>query len=288
MKHLAIDTLRAFALVAESGGFTQTAVRLGRTQPAISQQIKKLEQQIGQLLFVREGGRAELTPAGAELLSYGRQILSLNDRAIAHFEAPAVSGRLRFGIPSEFAVSLLPKIINRFAKAYPDVLLEVFSDLSRNLVAQARRSDYDLILALQDRPEPASADHITTDQLVWVCGPRSQQVPGDTIALIAAPEGCIYRQRALRCLSSANKRWRIVYTNPDLTGIQAAIEADMGVTVLARSAVPDNLVVIDNSELLPPLGSIGISLKRSSAAPSQAEQLLAEFVKSGLLRGREY
>lgn len=288
MKHLAIDTLRAFALVAESGGFTQTAVRLGRTQPAISQQIKKLEQQLGQRLFMREGGRAQLTPAGDELLAYARQILSLNDKAIAHFEAPAVSGRLRFGIPSEFAVSLLPKIINRFAKAYPNVLLEVFSDLSRNLVAQVHRSDYDLILALQDSPEPASADHITTDQLVWVGGPRSQSTPEETIALIAAPEGCIYRQRALRCLSKANKRWRIVYTNPDLTGIQAAIEADMGVTVLARSAVPANLLVIENAQWLPPLGSIGISLKRSRATSSQAEQLLAEFVKSGLLRGREY
>jgi DNA-binding transcriptional LysR family regulator len=261
---------------------------LGRTQPAISQQIKKLEQQLGQRLLSREGGRAQLTPAGDELLAYARQILSLNDSAIAHFEAPAVSGRLRFGIPSEFAVSLLPKIINRFAKAYPDVLLEVFSDLSRNLVAQAQRSDYDLILALQDRPEPASADHITTDQLVWVSGPRSQRLSQETIALIAAPEGCIYRQRALRCLSNANKRWRIVYTNPDLTGIQAAIEADMGVTVLARSAVPDHLVVIENSKWLPPLGAIGISLKRTSAAPSQAEQLLAQFVKAGLLRAIEY
>lgn len=287
MKNLQIDTLRSFASIAETGGFTQTAERLGRTQPAISQQIKKLELVIGQKLFKREGAKIVLTLAGNELLSYAQQILTLNDQAIGHFDYPGISGRLRFGIPSEFAVSLLPKIVNRFAKAYPNVLLEVFSDLSRNLVAQGQQNKYDLILALQDRPEPATHDHITTDQLVWVTGPRSL-ANYDNIPLIAAPEGCIYRQRALRVLNQANKKWRIVYTNPDLTGIQAAIEEGMGVTVLARSTVPKTLSIVETSAQLPFLGDIGISLKQMNKKAGKAEIVLADYVKSGLLEGGRF
>ncbi|MFT5692320.1 MAG: DNA-binding transcriptional LysR family regulator [Oceanicoccus sp.] len=269
-------------MVAETGGFTQTAERLGRTQPAISQQIKKLEELIGQPLFRREGQRAELTSAGRDLLIYARQILTLNDQVVGHFDNPGVSGRLRFGIPSEFAVSLLPKIVSRFASAYPNVLLEVFSDLSRNLVAEGQQNKYDLILALQDRPTPTNPEHIKTDELVWVTSARSLPLSEEKIPLIAAPDGCIYRQRALRKLGQNKKSWRIVYTNPDLTGIKAAIEEGMGVTVLARSTVPENLSIIESSLHLPKLGFIGISLKQINKAPGSAEKVLAEYVKAGL------
>lgn len=270
-------------MVAETGGFTQTAERLGRTQPAISQQIKKLEELIGQALFRREGQRAELTSAGRDLLTYARQILSLNDQVIGHFDNPGVSGRLRFGIPSEFAVSLLPKIVSRFASAYPNVLLEVFSDLSRNLVAEGQQNKYDLILALQDRPAPKNPEHIKTDELVWVTSGRPLRLSEDKIPLIAAPEGCIYRRRALRKLGQNKKPWRIVYTNPDLTGIKAAIEEGMGITVLARSTVPENLSIIESSRHLPKLGFIGISLKQISKTSGSAEKVLAEYVKAGLV-----
>jgi len=275
-------------LVAETGGFTQTAERLGRTQPAISQQIKKLEELIGQQLLRREGPRAELTPAGRDLLSYARQILTLNDQVVGLFENPGVSGRLRFGIPSEFAVSLLPKIVSRFAKAYPNVLLEVFSDLSRNLVAEGQQKKYDLILALQDRPTPTNPEHIKTDELVWVTSGGVRALSEEKIPLIAAPDGCIYRQRALRVLGQAKRPWRIVYTNPDLTGIKAAIEEGMGITVLARSTVPENLSIIESSPHLPKLGSIGISLKQINKTTGNAEQVLAEYVKIGLTKENRF
>lgn len=284
MKNLPIDTLRSFSIIAETGGFTQTAEQVGRSQPAISQQIKKLEEILGQSLLHRDGPRIELTSAGNELLGYCRQILSLNDQVIGHFDNSAVSGRVRFGIPSEFAVSLLPKIVSRFAQAYPNVTLEVFSDLSRNLVAGGQRNEYDLILALQDRPAASNPDHIKTDELVWVSSNGTQNLleKNQSVPLIAAPDGCIYRQRAIRKLSSSKKPWHIVYTNADLSGIQAAIAEGMGITVLARSTVPDNLSIIESPKNLPALGSMGISLKQMNKSSGNAVKVLADFVKAGL------
>lgn len=287
MKNLPIDMLRSFVTVIEEGGFTAAAEQLGRTQPAISQQIKKLEVLLDRPLLNRDGPGPALTPGGEALLNYARQILAVNDEAVGFFANPPVSGRIRFGIPSEFAITLLPKIVSRFAKAYPDVTLEVTCDLSRNLVSEGQRHRYDLILALHDDVSAAQLktieNFVRTDQLVWVTSAGSRAHLQDTLPLVAAPAGCIYRQRALGCLGEARRSCRIVYTIPDLTGIQAAIEEGIGITVLARSTVPAGMVVLEPSPQLPDLGNIGISLKRFEPNENPAVQVLADFIKAGLV-----
>ena len=119
MKNLPTELLRAFVTVTELQGFTQAGELLGRSQPAISLQIKRLEKLVGRTLFTRAGQQLELTQPGRQLYRYAKQILALNDEAIAQFSETAVSGKIHFGIPSEFATTLLPKILGRFAQAYP-------------------------------------------------------------------------------------------------------------------------------------------------------------------------
>ena len=284
--------LRAFVTVVDEGGFTAAADRLSRTQPAISQQVKKLELLIDRPLFNRDNPKLTLTTNGESMLKYARQILSINDEAVGFFANPPVSGRIRFGIPSEFAITLLPKIISRFAKAYPDVTLEVTCDLSRNLLSDDQRKTYDLILALHDdvsgAKHKAIKNFVRTDQLVWVTSAASRAHLQETLPLVAAPGGCIYRARALRCLGEAKRSCRIVYTIPDLTGIQAAIEEGLGITVLARSTVPAGMMILEPSTQpaeirLPELGTIGISLKLIEQSKNAAVQVLADFIKAGLL-----
>lgn len=287
MKNLPTDLLRAFVAVIEEGGFTAAAERLGRTQPAVSQQIRKLETLLDRPLLNRDSPKPELTIAGETLINFARQILALNDEAVNTFAHPPVSGRIRFGIPSEFAITLLPKIVSRFARAYPDVTLEVTCDLSRNLVAEAQQHRYDLVLVLHDNISAAKSRRIEHfvrhDQLVWVSGSGSRAHSQETLPLVAAPSGCIYRARALKRLGEAKRRCRIVYTIPDLTGIQAAIEEGIGVTVLARSTVPAGMVILDRGAGLPDLGSIGIGLKTFDSANPAAVTVLAEFIKAGLV-----
>ncbi|WP_299768265.1 LysR substrate-binding domain-containing protein [uncultured Pseudoteredinibacter sp.] len=282
MKNLPIEVLRAFVTIVELGSFTQAGDLLGRSQPAISLQIKRLEELLNQKLISRNGQNIELTKTGEQLFYYAKRILALNDEAVASFNATSVSGQLKLGIPSEFATTLLPRILSRFANTYPNVNLEVISDLSRNLMNASAQKQYDLVLVLHDDPDKAGTELIKEDELVWVSSHSHDCHMRSVLPLIVAPEGCIYRNRANTMLAEAGLPWKISYTNPSLSGIQAAIEEGLGVTVLAKSSVPEGLKVINNSTRLPKLGKIGISLVKQPSEQSEAAQRLSEYITASL------
>lgn len=283
MKNLPMDLLRAFVSVAQLNSFTKAGELLGRSQPAISLQIQRLEELADESLLARNGKNLELTEAGESLYDYANQILTLNDLAISQLTKSSITGKIRLGIPSEFATVLLPKIVSRFAKAYPNVTLEVNCELSKHLLSKEGKASHDLILALEDKPSTTGSDLVKTDELVWVASADHNAQKVSTVPLIAAAEGCIYRHRAIHVLDRSQQPWQIVYTNPDLTGIQYAIQEGLGVTVLAKSTVPENLKILTPSARFPDLGKVGISLICSSRnKKNKAVSLLIEFLKTSL------
>ena len=283
MKNLPMDLLRAFVSVAQLNSFTKAGEILGRSQPAVSLQIQRLEELIDEPLLTRNGKSLDLTDAGEGLYDYANQILALNDLAISQITKSTISGRIRLGIPSEFATALLPKIVSRFAKAYPSVTLEVNCELSKKLLSTEGKANHELILALEDNPSKTASDLLKTDDLVWVASRDHNTQKVSIVPLIAAAEGCIYRHRAIKILDHHQQPWQIVYTIPDLTGIQHAIEEGLGVTVLARSTVPENLKILSPSARFPDLGEVGISLICSTKnRKNKAVELLIEFFRTSL------
>lgn len=282
MRNIPMDALRSFITVADLGSVTLAADRLGRSQPATSLQIKRLEDLLATPLFLRMNKQLKLTEQGKTLYSYAQDIIKLNDTALELFHKPALQGNIRVGIPSEFATTLLPKVVGRFAQAYPNVALEIFSDLSANLVSVDQREHYDLILALHNKLSTNRSGHIKSDELVWVGSHKHRVEQQTALPLVVAQEGCIYRKRALHALEKIGQPWRIVHTNPDLSGIQAAIEEGLGVTVLARSTVPEGLRILHHSAQLPVLGNVDISLIYNCKTSSEATLRLVEYVRSSL------
>ena len=283
MKNLPMDLLRSFVSVAQLNSITKAGELLGRSQPAITLQMQRLEELVDETLLVRNGKNMDLSEAGDRFYEHANQILSLNDLAVTEFSKSAVTGKIRLGIPSEFATVLLPKIVSRFAKAYPNVTLEVNCELSKNLLTKTGKANHDLILALQDDPNEKDSALVKTDPLVWVAGSDMTSQKVSVVPLIVASQGCIYRNRAIRMLDKSKQPWQIVYTNPDLTGIQYAIQEGLGVTVLAKSTVPDNLKILRPSPRFPELGDVGISLLFTGRhRKNEALQLLAEYLKTGL------
>ena len=279
--NLPIDLLRSFVAVKEYGGVSRAADALARTQPAVSLQIKRLEALLEQRLFHRSRQKFELTDAGEVLLDYAQKILSLNDEVMVHFSAQKIQGRVRLGLPSEFAATLMPRIIGRFSRQYPDVSVEVGSELSVVLQKQFRNKRYDLVLTLQEKPYRKSSNLVKHDDLVWVGKQSSIDFSSGIVPLIVAPQGCMYRGRALKVLKQAKVKNKIVYTIPDLSGIEAAIQEGLGVTVLARNTVPDSLSVIDKTDL-PELGEIGISLLLDDKSANTAVRHLSAYLQSNL------
>ena len=283
MKNLPMDLLRAFVSVSQLRSFTKAGELIGRSQPAVTLKIKRLEELVDQKLFLRGRKSLELSDSGIALYNYAKQILTLNDLAISQISKSTVHGKIRLGIPSEFATVLLPKIISRFAKAYPNVALEVNCELSKYLLTRAGRESHDLILVLADQDTDLDGDLVKTDELVWVSSKKFNRTKKDAIPLIVASEGCIYRHTAMTGLSNASLSWKIVYTNPDLTGIQYAIQEGLGVTVLSRSIVPENLHILSASAGLPSLDRVSINIIcNEQRSNDEAIELLKEFLTASL------
>ncbi len=120
------DLLRAFVLIAEGNSFTQAASVVGRTQSAISMQVRRLEENLGQRVLSRgRGGGIELTPHGRFLLTRARQILALSDEVMATFRTPRITGTVRLGCPDDYALAYIPPILQRFAATHPAVQVDV-------------------------------------------------------------------------------------------------------------------------------------------------------------------
>ncbi|WP_340679025.1 LysR family transcriptional regulator [Paraglaciecola sp.] len=280
MKQLSLDNLRTFVTVIDLGGYAKAGEKLGRSQPAISLQLKKLEQQLATSLFDKVGQRHQVNHEGLKLYKTAQQMLSLNDELFRQFQPVSLKGRLRLGIPSEFATTLLPSIIGEFSYLYPNVSLEVTSALSKSLLSADNAQGFDLVMALIDPEQPTEGQLILNDELVWV-GDKNRALSQESLALVLAPDGCVYRSRVISKLKMQTLKWRISYTNADLSGITAAIKQGLGISALARSSVPEQLDIIEHP-YLPKLGSIKICLFLKASQHPQASAKLAEFIQSRL------
>jgi DNA-binding transcriptional LysR family regulator len=274
VKQLSLDNLRTLVSVIELDGYAKAGERLGRSQPAISLQIKKLEEQLGK--------RQRVNQDGTLLYQYAKQLLAINDDVFRQFEQTSLKGRLRLGIPSEFASTLLPGIIGEFSGLYPDVTLEVTSSLSRHLLSEEYRSEFDLILALVNPDQETSGELVLKDKLVWV-GDKMMLKVDSSVPLVMAPTGCIYRSRVIKMLKQQTTAWRITYTNADLYGLIAAIKQGLGVTALASTSVPKELDIVRHKHL-PKLGNVKICLFNQDTLHPQVSRTLSEFIKARLAK----
>ena len=279
---LDIDLLRTLVTIADTGGFTRAGERLGRTQSAISLQIKRLEDSIGRPIFDRNGRRIVLTGDGELLLGYARRILRLNDEALSRIVEPELTGTVRLGTPEDFATLHLPRVLARFAESHPHVSLDVRCDLTLHLLDGFARGEFDLVLV---KREPQGADggsRVWREPLVWASSRRHAVEHQDPVNLVVAPNPCVYRKRAIQSLDAGGRRWRVAYTSPSLAGSQAAVLAGLGVTILPREALPHGMKVLGPAEGFPALPDTEIALYRAPTGLGLAAERLADHIVASL------
>lgn len=281
-----LDLLRSFITIVESGGFTRAAERLGRTQSTVSLQIKRLEEGLGRRLFHREGRSFEVTPEGEQLLIYARRLLNLAGEACAVLMEPAVEGSVRLGTPEDFATTHLSEILFRFARAHPQVALEVRCDFTANLLDGFARGDLDLVLCKRDAQGGGDGQRVWREPLVWAASPRLLHLAGQPLPLVLAPAPDFYRHRALEMLEKAGLPWRIVYSSPSLASLQAAVNAGLGIAILSRDMLGSGLQVVDAGLNLPPPGDVEIVLHRPTGTVQKATEMLADHIVRSLVEQR--
>ena len=260
MKNLPTDLLRAYVTVVREKSFSMAAKRLSRSQPAVSLQINRLEALVNVPLMLRKSRSFSLTEEGEVMLDYAQRILRLNDEALLRLKKPDVIGKVRFGIPNEFAISYLPNLLAGFTKAYPGVELEVVSELSQLLIDSQSKGNLDVVVAIHREPDFATSEDGWREKLVWIAGKDSSDVHQQTVPLVVAPHGCVYRYRMLKQLDAEMIPWRIVYTGTSYGGICAAVTAGLGVTVMAESTVPLELMPFTRTMHLPPLDGANVDI----------------------------
>jgi DNA-binding transcriptional LysR family regulator len=276
-----LDLLRTFVTVIDAGGFTAAARRLNATQSTVSMQIRRLEQAVERPLFRRSGRAIELTVDGERLQAHARDMLQRNDEAWRDLAGPTVTGRLRVGIPDDYAF-YIPEIIRDFSQQYPGVDLRVQCDLSVALVELVRAGSMDMALVTR-QPNTPGGEVLRRESLVWVASPTHAPEHQDPLPLSLFPrEACVFRDVATRALDAAGRTWRAIYTSKTMSGQQAFVGAGLAVTVLTRSQVAPDLRVLDESSGLPALPPIELALHRQPGRPTEPARRLTAMVRERL------
>jgi len=278
LRNLPMELLRCFVTVIEQKGFSRAGEVLSLSQPAVSLRIKRLEDLVERTLLVRGNRELKPTPAGEQLLDYARRIVRLNDQAISALLTPSLTGTVRLGIPNEFAVSYLPRILGDFSRRYPNLTLEVTCDLSTHLLTRLQHRDLDLCVAIH-KGEVDAALEPWSEQLCWVAAKNYSPNPHKAVPLVVAPSGCVYRHRAQTALRRAGVQTRIAYTGTSYNGIRAAVAAGLGITALARSAVPDDLKIVDQDFDLPALAPASIAIHVDNDHSADETRLLIDYIR---------
>src|ERR1700681_403217 len=168
---LDVDQLRTFIAIAESGSFTRAADVVHKNQSAVSMQMKRLEERLERQIFARDGRASKLTEDGERLLDYARRIIKLNVEALAAFNDKELSGRVRLGLPDDYADRYLPEIMARFSRAYPGVELTVMCHPSVELVDLIDANALDLAIVTDCATSRASKP-FRRERLLWVTWSR--------------------------------------------------------------------------------------------------------------------
>ena len=275
------ELLRTFQLIAEGNSFTQAADQLGRTQSAISMQIKRLEELLGQSVLSRgKGGGITLTPHGQYLLGRARQILALNDDVMMTFRAPAISGVVRLGTPDDYALSHIPGVLRRFAETHPAVQVDVLCTYSSDLVERLKAGELDLTLVsdgLQPRDWPSVA--LWRGPLRWITSTRYAPHRQDPLPLALAHDACRWRASAQEALDKAGIRYRIAYLSGTQVGTHAPVLAGLAVTVSALTMLPEGVRAMRPEEGLPKLPDFGIAMLKARHAAQPVTDALAAHIE---------
>lgn len=279
--HFDLDVLRTFVTGVELGSFASASQQLHLSTSAVSAQLKRLQEQVGEPLLRRTGRGLVPTARGETLLSYARRLLELNDEAAAALQGWALHGEVRVGLAEDFSGSLLPTVLARFARAHPQLRIEARVGRNATLLDALSHDALDLALVWDDASRWPHAQVLGRLPQTWIgsAAAGADATHGGTLPLAVLEAPCLMRQQACAALDHAGLAWREAFTSSSLAAIWAAVTAGLGVTVRTTAGLPAGLAIRHDLPALPP---IALLLCRNQAQPAPAVQQLATIIESAM------
>lgn len=276
---LSLDHLRSFVAIAETGNYTRAAESVYRSQPALSMQIKRLEEQIGAQLLERTNKETRVTEAGEVLLTYARRILDLNQEALSRLSAVETEGQVRIGVLEEVALGPLVDLLTKFGRLCTRINLELHVTTSWDLTQMINAGR--LCLAVANRMY-ATGDVVPLwdERYVWVVNPDHPVTDEAELPVVLDPptHPCPIRDAAEQVLNERAQPWRLVFGSESVAAMRAAVNAGLGVGMLAESEVSSRMHVLTEDDGFPPVPPAKIGLLRSTRANSPAVDCLHDFL----------
>jgi DNA-binding transcriptional LysR family regulator len=278
MRSLDISLLRTLVAVDQHGTFARAADHVGRSESAVSLQLKRLENLIGKPLFHRARRGMALTEAGQTLLGYAKRMIELNDEALTALPGKTTEGVVRLGAPADVAETWLPSVLARFARAYPLVRVDVAAGRSNAVFSQFKSGKLDLAVTFgEDWPE--SAGWSMALPMAWI-GPKDyRRGNGELVRLAVLDPPCLFRNAAAVALDGKGIPWTAAFASPSLASLWGAVTAGLGITVRTPHGLPPQLTTLGAEAGLPALPETTLSLfEGGQTTTTAAADRLAEIL----------
>ncbi len=276
-RNIDLTALRSFVTVAETGGVTRAAGQLHLTQSAVSMQLKRLEEFLGQSLLDRSGRGVALTAQGEQLLSYGKRMLDLNDEVWARMNNQDFEGEVHLGVPHDIVHPHIPRVLQRFAAEFPRMKVQLCSSFTKILKEELGRGELDLILTTEVETD-AGGETMEMTPLVWIGAPSGNAYRARPIRL-AFLTHCMFRRYTQAALDDAGIVWESgVQTDSDST-IDATISADLAIAARLLSAARPYHDVIEAGSGLPALPMFKVNMYQGKSSAGVVDYL-ADLIRS--------
>lgn len=276
-RQLTLELMRVFVAVIETKSFSRAGEELGKSQPAITQIIKRLEDILALPLLLRKQGRIEApTLDGRIFYLKAKKVLDATNEAYFSIRGSPFAGKLRIGILDDFQAKYIPMLIRSCRSIYQNVELEITSELSWRLNEGLERGYLDAILNKHVYNHNISETPLSIEPIRWVAAQDFILAPGP-VPLVAFHEGCLYRQCAIEALNNSGIDWKIAYSSYSYSNIQEAVSAGMGISPLPLRAMLLDQHDITLTSNLPSLPDICMTIKLSQSL--KADQMANEIVR---------
>jgi len=267
MSHaLDIDQLRTFLAIAELGNFTKAGEAVHKTQSAVSMQMRRLEERVGQPIFIKDGRQSRLSEQGLRLVEYARRMIQLNDETLLAFNGKGEVGFVKLGVPDDYADRLLPRVLAAFNRLNPSIEVQVECTSSAKLTMAIRDNDLDVAITTSGDTKELRGEIIRREPLYWVTSLEHCAHTQETLRLALGPSSCSWRRMSMDALDRAGRRYRVSYTSSSGSALIGAVQAGLAITVFPESAIRDGMRILDEKDGFPALPHCDIALLRADSA----------------------
>ncbi|HVO13838.1 MAG TPA: LysR substrate-binding domain-containing protein [Alphaproteobacteria bacterium] len=236
-----LSDLRIFRTVAREGGVTRAAERLNRVQSNVTTRVRQLEEDLGVELFLREGKRLHLAPAGQVLIGYADRLLALADEAREAVHDPRPRGVFRLGAMESTAAVRLPRPLSEYHRRHPAVTLELRTGNPRQLATAVLAGELDAALAAEPIADaPFEKVHAFDEPLAIVAAAERRRIEppgGRPLAVVAFEDGCPHRKRLEDWFAGRGEMPERVIEMSSYHAILGCVAAGMGVALVPRSVL---------------------------------------------------